>query len=135
MIYTDHLIKFMLRYARYNFFTDDFPRMVWVLYVYAFVLGTAITLMIITKLIERSNAISGIPVSFDEYSPGVHYHAERDRADRSVLGFFMSEHAKSPFGDDDSSNTDGWDNSEDDIYGDLPEVDIPLFKPLDQDPG
>ncbi len=48
------------------------------------------------------------------------------RIDPRKIDYFVAENAKSPFAD--GTDGDGWTET-DDIFGDLPEVDKPLFAP------
>lgn len=101
-------------------------------YVFAVACAFGITLYIIIRLLNKSNNIGAGYGSFDEYcNTFIHRELDLDDIGISAGRRYLWEHGESPFED----NTDAMPealkaNNNDDIYGELEEVDIPLFKPL-----
>ena len=98
------------------------------IYILLAVLSSAsITLYVIGKRLEKSNSIGDEEIEYNNYGTDPDYHASANKISGERIRSFMAEYAKNPFSSDGAKV---WDNDpNDDIYGDLPEVDIPLFAP------
>lgn len=98
-----------------------------VLYVImAVMISAGVPVIVITRMLTSSNAMSEDITALDTYAGFVREVAYYDRAEQYQIEAFMEDYGKSPFADGDEG--DGWKET-DDIYGDLPEVDKPLFAP------
>ena len=92
----------------------------------AVMVSTSIPVIVITRMLKRGNTMSEDIVSFDTYGGYIDEVASYSRSDPRQIDAFTDEYARSPFAD--GADGDGWKET-DDIYGDLPEVDKPLFAP------
>ena len=90
-------------------------------------------LFIVTKILDKSNNIGDSYGMFDDHSRSVIY----EEAPRSDIGLeegrrYLVTFGDNPFEESDNSKAPEALKKNDDIYGELEDVDIPLFKPLQQ---
>ena len=97
------------------------------LYVLMVIMVSAsVPIIVITNMLKRGNVMSEDIVGFDSYARYINESAHLDKVAPNRIDYFVEEYARSPFADGDDG--DGWKET-DDIYGDLPDVDKPLFAP------
>ena len=88
------------------------------------------SLFIVTRILDRSNNIGDSYGSFDDHCRSViHEEAERDDISLDEGRRYLIAYGNSPFESDNSKAPEAL-KKNDDIYGELEDVDIPLFKPL-----
>ena len=98
-----------------------------VLYVIMSIMfGAGVPVVVITRMLAKSNIMSEDITGLETYAGYVNEVAYVDRVKQSQITLFMDQYGKSPFAGEEDG--DGWKET-DDIYGDLPEVDKPLFAP------
>lgn len=93
--------------------------------------AAGIALSVVTKFLDESNNLGDSYGSFDDHCRTVLFEEER----RSDISYnearrFLSLTGDNPF-DTDATKAPEALLKNDDIYGELEDVDIPLFKPLD----
>lgn len=103
-----------------------YPVVICLYILMAVMVSTSIPVIIITRMLKRGNAMSDDIVGFDTYGGYIDESAHLNKIDPRKIDYFVAEYAKSPFAD--GTDGDGWTET-DDIFGDLPEVDKPLFAP------
>ena len=101
--------------------------------VMAVVSAAGIALFVIITLLDRSNNMGDTCGRFDDYSP--HAIFLDTGSDRNDIGMeegrrYLMNYGDNPFDMDGSEAPEMLRRNDDDIYGELEEVDIPLFKPL-----
>lgn len=88
-------------------------------------------MFVVMTLLNKSNNIGDSYNSFDDHCKSViHHDAEKDDISLESGRRYLVTFGNSPFESDDSGIPDPLKANDDDIYGELEEVDIPLFKPL-----
>ena len=94
------------------------------------IFASGITIFIIGKLINRSNNFGDNLCSFKDYSTPIRLRAKLEDVGPERGSSFVTEFGDNPFVNDNSKAPEVLKaNEEEDIYGDLPDVDIPLFVP------
>lgn len=101
------------------------------------VLGLAcafgITLYVIMKLLNRSNNIGDSYGSFDDYSRTViHMEINHDDIGLDWGRMYLKTYGETNYEDNSDMMPEALKANDDDIYGELEDVDIPLFKPLNE---
>ncbi len=95
----------------------------------AFVMALAVTLVIMAKFLDRSNNMGDSSNTFNDHVPRIYSESARTHESRKRANDFVLEYGRNPFENDDSKAPDML-KLNDDIYGEVEDVDIPLFKPL-----
>ena len=95
--------------------------------------SAGIALFVIITLLDRSNNMGDTCGRFDDYSS--HAIFLDTGSDRNDIGMeegrrYLMNYGDNPFDMDGSEAPEMLRRNDDDIYGELEDVDIPLFKPL-----
>lgn len=111
----------------------------WIVYVYYIIyimfslvfVGSLVTFLI-GHLLDKSNNIGDTYGKLYDYSPtgGIRLQAEKIDISLESAKAFVHAYNENPFEPDNSKAPEALRiNENEDIYGELPDVDIPLFKP------
>ena len=95
----------------------------------AVVMALAVTLSIMAKLLSNSNNMGDSYNTFDDHVPKIYKESSRVYDNRKRANAFVIEMGRNPYENDDSLAPDML-KLNDDLYGELEDVDIPLFKPV-----
>ena len=109
------------------------PFTVFILIYILFALAAAVagTLYIVIMILYKSNNIGDSYGSFNNYvKSDIHSDIWRDDITWEIGRQYLIRWGESPFENDNSEAPAPLKANDDDIYGELEEVDIPLFKPL-----
>lgn len=102
----------------------------YLLFAFAAVVGG--TMYIVARGLDKSNNIGDSYGMFDDYCRSIiHFGIDRDDIGHDAAEAYLQRYGSSPFTNDDSKAPELLKMNDDDIYGELEDVDIPLFKPLD----
>ena len=95
----------------------------------AIVMALGAAMIIMSKLLNESNNLGDSSDTFDDHVPKIYKESRRTHETQKSANDFVLEYGRNPYENDDSQAPEML-KLNDDIYGELEEVDIPLFKPL-----
>ncbi|MBR1797433.1 MAG: hypothetical protein IJ757_05435 [Clostridiales bacterium] len=96
----------------------------------AVIFAVGVSLFVLSRQLNRSNNIGDSFDSFSDHSSGLTNEFYLPNLSLEAGKRFVREHGEDPFGDK-AAKVPEMLKINDDIYGELEEVDIPLFKPLE----
>ena len=97
------------------------------------IFAVAITMLIVANALNRSNNLGDTSGGFKDYSTPIRTSLTLTDVPSEKASHFVTLYGENPFENDNSKAPEILKaNEEEDIYGDLPDVDIPLFKPLEK---
>ena len=91
--------------------------------------GYGVSLYIFAGLLDRSNNMGDTLCNFDHYCPGeIHYERMADNVSKDSKDSFIREYGVDPVDEPDKKVEITDDEAQ---YEDIPDIDIPIFKPLE----
>ena len=102
-------------------------------WAFGLIMAAGFTMFVVMTLLDRSNNIGDSYNSFDDHCRStINTNIGKNDISLEEGRRYLISYGDSPFEIDDSGIPDPLKANDDDIYGELEELDIPLFKPLNE---